>query len=131
MHDMTMAEAVERYNELADQAGYPRVKRFKSKAEAFKRIQYLEMRKSWINWPFRGVQHKVLPNTLNHQLVAALRKGATRSDLAGLVMEWDARTGNKARLKPSDRVQQMIRQLHTYNGYGIRQEGEKLWLVEE
>lgn len=130
MKDLTMQELVDRHNELAEAAGEPTVKRFKTKDDGIQRIKALEARQGMINWPFTGVKHKVRETSLQGKVLTALRKGATLEQLTNVVTKHDAEVGQEPKDDAPSRARSAMRMLHRYNGYGIRQEGNKFTLVE-
>ncbi|RKZ72464.1 MAG: hypothetical protein DRQ48_00200 [Gammaproteobacteria bacterium] len=126
LNEATLADLVEYHNELAEKAGEKPVKRFKSKATGLAAIEAMEARKGQINWPFSGeVKHKVRPNTLRGQILAALQDGATGEALKAIMVEH-----NPERENPEGHVRGVMRTLHRYNGYGIRQDGDSFSVVE-
>lgn len=119
------------FNELAGKTGDKQVSRFKNKAEAIERITELYGRKDLINWPYAGkVEHKVRESSLQGKVREALRGGATLEELGEIVIAHDAETGKQPQGKPESRGRSIMRMLHTYNGYGVRQVGDRFHLIE-
>lgn len=140
---LSSKQLVDTYNEAANVLGRKPVKKFKDKATAIARTDAIlnelpapaakakakAPRSKDINLPFIGQLHKVRANTLNENLVVAMRGGATLSELAELVAEYDRELGNT----PKDcepRARQMVRALHTYTGLGINTVDGRLFIIE-
>jgi hypothetical protein len=131
IEEATLADLLEYHNELAAKVGEKQKKgKFKSRHAALKAIEALEARKGQINWPFAGeVKHKVREKGLRGEILKALQKGATMNALTKIMLEHDVVKAGKERDNPEGRVRGTMRTLHRYNGYGIRQEGNKYFLV--
>lgn len=135
----TMKEMVQAHNEAAQQLGEKSVKRFRSKDEAEERTQdilkRLKARKPGrkagpIDWPCTGVEHKVRGGTIGEMFINMLKKGTTMAGLVEGLEGHDAEIGS-GQEATAGRVRSILRVLHTYNGYGIRQKGNTLKLVSK
>lgn len=72
---------------------------------------------------------KTKPGTLRASVVDALRAGATFEEVVLVVQVFDAKR-NVAEKNIERRAYEVIRLVHFWCGYGLRQEGDKIFLVE-
>lgn len=133
-------ELVSEYNALASKLGKPGVKRFASTAIGQRRLAALKAtagekkaspsktprQNGALNLPFRGLEHKINAGTLNELFIEALtaEAGASLRQLAGLV----ERNGKPGKGTPENRAMSILKLLHTYNGYGIREKEGRFFL---
>lgn len=138
---LTQKELTAAYNEAAKQLGVKPVKRFKDietaktrTAELLRQLKKQQTpagagrRSEPIDWPFRGNLHGVREGTLNAQFVERLKHGVSKEELMGIVAASDRAEGRDPTAL-SDRVRGLLRMLHTYNGFGIKQRGDQYKLV--
>lgn len=151
---MSMTELVAAYNKLS---GKKAIKKFRSKADGVAKVNKLvagtgkptkvESKpaakgngagrpRKLIDWPYEGPgngepSHKIREGTLNDQFIKVLGKGATEEELTAIVTAHDKATGKTSKDAMSTRVRQILRMLHTYNGYGIKQTGERYRLLRK
>lgn len=129
-------QLLEKYNNLAKLIDADPVKRFASLKVAEARVAKLEAevqarftiktnrkkRDKVFNYPPRDELKTLQPNTLRAEARDLLLKGATLGRIEELVADWDVRQGKKAhRLEP--RAYGLVRLLHSYVGYALREEG--------
>lgn len=129
---MKTSDIVIAYNEAAKKLDRNPVKKFKDRATAEKRLATIlvELKTKPINLPFKGIQHKVRSNSLRKLLMNRMENGATLLELQEVIKQRDEKVGKDlGNLKI--RVKRTLFFIHDYNGYGIRQEGTKLFLVKE
>lgn len=140
--DATSGKAIlDRYNTLAAQCGKPAVKRFSDRPTALKRLEALEAfartlvpapeakpakserkrRQPVFSYPAAPTQKAVKLDSLRGQALALLTRGATFAKVMELCAEFDGTRGKDAyRLEP--RAYGLVRLLHTWAGYGLREE---------
>ncbi len=140
---LTLKQLLSTYNEAADRLGKKQLKKFRNREQAEQRTKAIlvELRDSVpakrskvIDWPYTGPgegapSHKIRNNTLNAQFVGLLKQGITRGELATVVREDDEAKAKEAQDNVDSRVQSLLRMLHTYNGYGIKETDGTLKLV--
>lgn len=136
----SMRELVAKYNEAAAKVGEKPVKKFRDKETAETRTRSMVARAASqsgkkpgrprntepINWPVLDERHKVRANTLGEMFVDAMRNdGATMDQLAKIIVKH----GGEAKGTPEERARALLRMLHTYNGFGIRQSGDRFKIL--
>jgi hypothetical protein len=130
--EMTGPEIVAAHNELAEQLGEKTVKKFRNKETGLARLAELQARvKSTpqrrggpIDWPVRGERHKVREGSLGDRFIKLMKQkgGTTLEQLEEAVEQHDAEHEGTAPSDPTaTRVRSMLRMLHTYNGFGIKE----------
>jgi len=130
-------DLVEQYNRLAKMVDATPVTRFASREVALKRLERIqaEVKARFVTTPERKKRQKVFnypprdelkalkPGTLRAEARDLLKAGATLGKVEELIADWDKRNGDKPyRLEP--RAYGLVRLLHTYIGYALREEGE-------
>ena len=84
--------------------------------------------------PFKGVEGKILHairgNTINAEMVALMsrKEGATMAELEAVVAKFDAAREQESKDVPG-RARSLAKILHTYNGYDIKQKGDRFHLI--
>lgn len=137
----TMKELVERYNEAAKSVdGLKPVKKFRDRETAERRVRSIETKARAagprkpgrprstepINWPVKDERHKVRDNTLGAMFVEAMKgDGATLEQLSKII----EKNGETAQGNPETRARALMRILHTYNGFGIRQTADRYKVI--
>ena len=134
---MTIKDLTDAYNAAAKKLGRPTVKRFRDRKAAETRtkeiLEELQARKPGrksgpVNWPYRGALHTPREGSLSCRIRDALKDGATMDQLSDVVAGFDAENGNPPKDLPQ-RARFIMRDLHRYHGYGVRQKGETFKLV--
>lgn len=142
---VSISQVVEQYNNLAGLLNLKPVKKFENKAVALRRLAVIqaEAQERFKVTPERKKRQKVFSyppleklsvlkaGTLRAEARDLLANGATVARVEQLIADWDVRTGKKPhRLEP--RAYGLIRLLHTYVGYALREEivnGQKIIYV--
>lgn len=131
-------EITEQYNRLAIMIEAPVVKKFENRTKALRRLEQLKVevqarfvtaqpsrkkRQKEFNYPPRDELKALIPNSLRKEAFDLLQRGATLGRVEQLVADWDRRRGKTPnRIEP--RAYGLVRLLHSYIGYALRQEGE-------
>jgi hypothetical protein len=124
LKSMTLKELVDMHNEDAKKLGIKPVKKFRDRKSAEKRVADLRKQTSKRTTDFplpanpKGLQHAVRPNSFRGILLDALKSGMTREQMEALAKKHDAK----------DPWGKMLI-LHSYNGVGIEQKGDKFFAV--
>lgn len=132
----TLKVLVDRYNSYAMLLDVPTVNRFADRPSALKRLAKIEAeaeakfriterkkRQKVFSYPAAETLKVLKPGTLRAEARDALLNGATLGKIEELIAAWDVRNGDKPqRLEP--RAYGLVRLLHTYVGYALREEGE-------
>jgi len=134
--ELSIKEIAAQYNRLAAMVGGAAVTRFKDKATAVRRLEAIqaEARARFVVAPERKRRQKVFnypplseiktlnPGSLRAEARDLLLTGATLGRIEQLVAEWDKRAGKKPH-RVEQRAYGLVRLLHSYVGYALREEG--------
>ena len=139
---MTTPELVAAHNEAATALGLKTVKKFRDREAAETRTREIlkQLKASQkvvtvreakpIDWPFNGAAHPPRGDSFAGQFMALLKNGVTLEELGNIITSKDREDGLELGNIPS-RVRSVLRVLHVYNGYGIRQKGDVFKLVSK
>lgn len=87
-------------------------------------------RQKVFNYPPAEEQKELKEGSLRYVALQALKRGATYAEIEQIVREFDIALGKKPDRRISGRAYGLIRLLHTFVGYGLRErlneDGEKL-----
>lgn len=137
---ITTAELVATYNEAATKLGQKTVKRFATREAAEERTRAIlkQLKKAEktkpvrssepIDWPFNGASHPPREDSFAGQFLALLKNGVTLEELGNIIASKDREDGRELG-NIASRTRSVLRVLHVYNGYGIRQKGDVFKLV--
>ena len=133
--ELPLKALTERYNSYAALLGTPTVNRFADRAAALKRLAKIteeaeakfrttrKKRQKVFSYPAADVLKVLKSGTLRCEARDALLKGASLGKIEELIADWDVRNGGTPqRLEP--RAYGLVRLLHTYVGYALREEGD-------
>lgn len=131
-------DLVAQYNRLAGLVNKPVVKKFENRSVAIRRLTEItetaratfvpatpkpNKRQKSFNYPPLETLKALKPGTLRAEACELLKRGATVARIEQLVADWDRREGKTPhRLEP--RAYGLIRLLHSYIGYALREEGK-------
>lgn len=133
---LSISAIVDRHNKLAEMLQLKTVKRFENKSIAVQRLVRIEAeararfsvtpakkkRQKVFNYPPLEAIKALKPGSLRAEARDLLLGGATLAKVEELVASWDVRSGKKPhRLEP--RAYGLVRLLHYYIGYALREEG--------
>jgi hypothetical protein len=131
-----LKDVVARYNTLADKLGTRPVKKFENRSVALRRLEDIEAeakarfvvtperkkRQKVFHYPPKEVISRLQPGSLRAEARDLLLNGATLGRVEELIADWDRRRNVEPfRLEP--RAYGLVRLLHTYVGYALREEG--------
>jgi len=140
MKDKTIKELTDLYNGAAKKLDVPTVKKFSSKAIALKRTKAIlaELSGKGKNkpgrkakgltfpMPFLGEQHATRKTTLRGKFLEALQEGATLNELTAIAKKHYA---IKDKHVPAGIVENTIRVMNWYNGFGFKKVGDTIRVV--
>lgn len=148
LETLTNPELVKLYNETANVLRVEPVKRFSSKSAGVRRVREIlgqvptpkpvdtnaprkgSTRRMHFTYPFNGHERlKAIrdPQSLRGRAFAKLEQGATFADIVRVVKKFDADRGSSPG-HVERRAYEVIRLLHHYVGYGLREEGGKIYV---
>jgi len=138
---MTTPELVAAYNEAATALGLKTVKKFRDREAAETRTREIlkqlkasqkvkTVRTEIVDWPFNGGEHPPREGTIGGQFLDGLKKGITMEELITIVENKDKENANELG-NLATRARAVLRMLHTYNGFGIKQKGDTFYLVSK
>mgnify|MGYP001558377151 CR=1 FL=1 len=136
--NLTLPQMAERYNASAALLGKPPVNRFSDKQTGIKRLEVLfkdiealapktvkvgrSKRQKIFTYPPAESLKEIVPGSLRAQGRDMLLKGATLKQIEALIHDFD-RTRGKPTTRAAERAYGLVRLLHTYVGYALREEG--------
>lgn len=137
---LTLGQLKDRWNASAPLVGKPVVNKFADRATGLKRLEALfteieklapkqvqdvngrKKRQKVFSYPPLDVLKEIVPGSLRAQGRDLLLKGATLGQVEDLIREFDAARGKTAN-RVAERAYGLVRLLHTYIGYALREEG--------
>jgi hypothetical protein len=142
LEQLTLSEMADRYNTLAPILDKDVITKFRDKSTGLRRLQqlYIELesrnptpvtetktrkkrQKVFMYPPLSEGLKEIAPNSLRARARDLLIKGATFAQIEDVIRVYDVEKGKKSS-RISERAYGLIRLLHTYVGYGLREEGE-------
>ncbi len=100
------------------------VKKAKTVAKEVKSEISRKKRQKIFRYPPGEVLKAMAPGSLRAQARDLLLKGATFAQVEDLIREFDEGRGKAPNHRIAERAYGLVRLLHTYIGYGLREEGE-------
>lgn len=154
--ELTSTEMLDEYNKYRKAAGKKPIKGFHSRAKGMEQLKKARAaagtkptaskakakaktststRGRKLDFPLPvnpdGLQHDVRDDSINGVVIAALKKGATRKELARAVAKRDTQKGAKKKVaeRAEERAWTHLLIVHRDIGYGVRKSGDKYYLV--